>query len=285
MEVDEIDLAKDAEDAPQPNKKQAAANKDAALAASKAVLQGEGAVDEGVLTMPLPDGHFAKEMQGFINTALAGAVAAGESAEQLAGMRRLGAVLLKQGLGRETYKRADKASTRISNLTKQVANQANGFEKSPSKLLQAYRLLSDPTFGEGAEGVRKDLSDLFGQAKTKLAGAAASEDVNSLADVLLHFYNSKGGGMFMPKKQMAAPGKVLAASINHAAQKHLQMVHAARARGDHQLAVELLLSMRDFDKEVEQLPTAWHKLLVLTPPMPCTCHAASCMASATSSGG
>lgn len=204
--------------------------------------------------MPLPDGHFAKEMQGVFNSALAGFVAEGQPAEQVAGMRRLGAVLLKQGLGRETHKRADKASTRISSLTKLVANKAAGFEQSPSKLRQASRLLSDPSFGEGAAGVGKDLTDLFGQAKPKLSGGAtASEDVNSLADVLMHFYNSKGGGMFVPKKQMAAPGKVLAASINHAAQKHLQMVHAALARGDYQLAVELLLAMRDFDKDVEQL--------------------------------
>jgi len=253
MEVDEIDLAKSAEGTPQPKHKQDAANKDAALATSKAILQGKGAVDESVLTLSLPDGHFAKEMQGMINSALAGAVAEGQAADEVAAMRRMGAQLLMQGLERETHKRASKASTRISHLTKLVATQGNGFEKSPSKLLQASRLLSDPMPADGAEGVRKDLSALFGQAQAKLAGTAASGDDTSLADVLLHFYNSKGGGMFMPKKQKGVPGKVLAASINHAAQKHLQMVHAACARGDHELAVELLLSMRDFDKEVGEL--------------------------------
>lgn len=253
ISIDEIDLVKDAEGASPLKNKQAAANKEAALAASKAILQGGDAVDEGLLTMPLPDGHFAKEMQGCINSALAGFVAEGQPAEQVAGMRRLGAVLLQQGLRRETFNRADKASTRISSLTKQVANKAPGFEQSPSKLRHVSRLLPDPTLGEGVEGVRKDLTDLFGQVKPKLSSAAASEDINSLADVLMHFYNSRGGGMFAPKKQMTAPGKVLAASINHAAQKHLQMVHAALARRDYTLAVELLLAMCDFDKDVGEL--------------------------------
>lgn len=252
MEVDEVDLVKDITKSPaaKPKNKQGA-NK--AVPKATSILQGLELVDEGVLSAPLPEEGFAKQVQEWVNSALAG-VTPDLDPHKASLLRKAAAFLLQCGLQREMFKRAEKASTRTANLTKQVANQAPGFEQSPTKLRDVPGLLNKAM--DGADEVRKDLSDLFGVARSSLLsteGPSSSGGDTGLADLLLQFYNSGSGGMFQPKKKKGDMGKSIAAALNHTTQKHLQMVHAAAATGNYKLATQLLLSMRNWDKEVRQL--------------------------------